>query len=74
MALAVFHKHLNKIEISSKGVSGKPDLFNCLLNCLLPIGSCYSLVEEKQLLFPCGRTVAALMTPCGPYWPGMQVF
>ena len=32
--------------------------YNCLL--VLPIGPCYSLVEEQQLLFPCGRTAGRM--------------
>ena len=60
-----------------KGVSGKSGFFLIELPIELPIGSCYSLVEEQQLLFPCGRTAAppgiAFLALCRLHTPGLHI-
>ena len=54
MALALFHKHLLKNRnIFERGI-GEIGFFLLYWVLVLPIGPCYSLVEEQQLLFLCG--------------------
>ena len=61
MAVSLFPKCYKNTGILSKQTPTKNRIV-FVLYCLfvLPIGPCYSLVEEQQLLFPCGRTMLPL--------------